>query len=159
MPRNISQNFRNQLNGTEVYDTPLVILSITHESITPQVIRVVNNNQDIIYDGDTYLATSFSFVPPEEEGESLSNAKLTISNIDRRFIALFRTISGSPSITAEIVLVGDNVVREAGPWEFQLSQISYNSRSITGVLSYDLRIDQILSPLKVTLTNFPGLVQ
>lgn len=159
MPREISQNFRNQLNGTEVYDTPLVVLSITHDSIAPEVIRVVNNTQDIIYDGNTYLATSFAFTPPEEEGETLSNAKITISNIDRRFIALFRSIQGSPSVTAEIILVGDNVVREAGPWDFKLSSISYNNRAITGVLSYDLYIDQILSPVKITLTNFPGLVQ
>lgn len=159
MPRQISQNFRNQLNSTEVYDVPLILLDITHTSIAPEVIRVVNNNENIVYGGNTYLATSFTFIPPETEGESLSNAKLSISNIDRRFIALFRTITGAPSVTAQIVLVGDTVVREAGPWEFKLSQVSYDSRAITGELSYDLRMDQLLSPIKVTLTNFPGLIQ
>lgn len=159
MPRDVSQVFRNELYSPSMRVVPLVTIDITHPSIHPQVIRLVNNNQNIVWDGNTYLASSFNFTPPMQEESSAQDASISIQNIDRGLVELVRTIEGKPKIVVNIVIASDDVVREAGPFSFLLGGVTYNKDIISGSLTYDIRPTQILSTLKYSVSLFPGLVQ
>lgn len=158
MARTISANARSQIQATETQDVILVVLDINHSSLA-NPIRVVNNNQNIVYNGNTYLASSFRFTPPAQEEGELRRATLSISNVDRSLITLVRSITTSPTVTANVVFVGATVEREAGPWDFDLFDVSYNAETITGTLVYNFKPKQTLSTVRVTFRDFPSLVQ
>ena len=154
MPKNISQDLRDQIYATEMSDVPLVILDIVSGATH---LRFVNNNQDIIYDGNTYQATAFNFIPPGHTEGELESARLSICNIDRQIVAVIRTINTPPLVTANMVVVGDTVEREAGPWEFELRDVSYNAKVLSGTLVYNVHHKEILSTIRFTSENFPSL--
>ncbi len=156
MPRDISTNAREQVHSSEIQDVILVALDIEHPDL--DTIHVVDNTQSILWGATVYQASSFKFKPPQQEEGELRTASITLSNVDRNIVAAIRAINSSPTITANILFVGDTVEREAGPWEFDLYEVSYNSHSITGTLSYNLKPKQTLSTLRMTYHDFPGLI-
>jgi len=161
MPRTISTDFREQMYATEMDYVALVILDIAHPDIAPSVIRVVNNNQDISYGGNTYTAVSFKFTPPEESRDELQPARVIISNIERTLMTLIRSISSPPTVTANVILVAPNgdITVEQGPWNFELSNVSYTDQTVSGSLVYKFFKKQYLSNIRVNVTNFPSLYQ
>lgn len=165
MPRSINPRARTQVQSSEIQDVILVVLDIDHTSLSSPI-RVVNNTQGIEWNGNTYEASSFKFKPPAQEEGELSNATLTLSNIDRRIMETVRSIDSAPTVTANVVFVKHDeldpalaVVKEAGPWAFDLSEVRYDAKSITGTLTLNLKPKQTLSTVRVTFSNFPGLVQ
>lgn len=56
-------------------------------------LRVVNDSNNVKYNGKKYLASSFSFKPPEQNGTKTSSATLTLSAIDSRVVQLLRSVS------------------------------------------------------------------
>lgn len=156
--REISPNARAQVQSPEIQEVIVVTLDIDHSSLA-EPIRVVNNIQDIEWNGNLYEAASFKFKPPSQEEGELSRATLTMSNIDRRLIETVRSINSAPTITANIVFVGATVEREAGPWIFDLSEVNYNAQSLSGSLSLNIKPKQTLSTIRVSFNNFPGLVK
>lgn len=167
MSRTITNHARQQVQSSQVQDVILVVLDITHpgsDTVPATNIRVVNNNESITWDGNLYEAASFKFTPPSQEEGEASAARLSISNIDRRIVEVVRSINSSPKVEANIVFVRyDDTVpaveREAGPWTFDLSQVSYNAKTVTGTLSFNFKPKQTLSTVRVSFNNFPGLVQ
>jgi len=158
MSRTVSSTVRSEIQASETYLVPLVVLTIDHPNMAEPV-RVVNNNEDIVFETNTYKAASFKFTPPSQEGSELSGATITIANIDRSLMSILRAVTDPPTIEAVIVLVGDTgVEREAGPWTFDLAGIQYDKDKITGQLTYNFRPKQSLSTIKVTLRDFPSLI-
>lgn len=154
MPKEVSPNLRAQMYATEMQDVPLVVLDIVSGA---NHLRFVNNNENIIYDGNTYLATSFQFTPPGLSEGEIESASIAICNIDREIVTIIRTITDPPLVTANLVLVGASVVREAGPWEFELRDVSYNAKTLSGTLVYNIHNKEILSTIKFIPANFPSL--
>ena len=159
MPRNISQDMRDQIYSTEMQFVPLVILDVLDDDLNVFA-RIVNNNESIEFDGNVYEASSFKFVPPSESEGEVETAKLSIANTDRRFVEIIRSIKELIRIDARVVLVGPSSIdMEAGPWEFVLSNVNYNTEAISGTLTYDFQHKQSLSTIRYTINNFPTLVQ
>lgn len=158
MPRDISQTMRDQVYSTEMQFVALVVLDIS-DNQGNVLLRVVNNNEDIAFEAQTYEACAFNFTPPGEQDGEVETATLTISNIDRRIVTIIRSIQERIHIKAQIVLVaGASVEREAGPWEFNLSNVQYNAETVSGTLAYDFFNKQILSNIRYNISNFPSLV-
>lgn len=158
MPREISSVAREQIQSSNVTHVALVLLEIDHPDMAAPI-RVVNNNENIVYDGNEYLATSFRFTPPAQEGNELRDASVSISNVDRRFVQTLRSVSSPPTIKAIVVLVGETVEKEAGPWEFILAQANYDADVIQGVLTQRIFFKDRLSTIRVNVNNFPSLIQ
>jgi hypothetical protein len=158
MSRTISSNAREQVQFTEMTDVLLVLLEIDHDDLTTPI-RIVNNNQNITYETNTYYASNFEFGPPTQEAGEISSATLSFSNIDRTLITSLRSISTPPEITVNIVFSGDTtVVKEAGPWVFYLQDISYNVNTITGTLAYRFSPKKKASTIIMNYNEFPSMI-
>jgi hypothetical protein len=145
-------------NKPETDEVFLYILEINHPVlVTP--IRVVNNNENIISNGDTYLATAFKFTPPSQEGGELTPAKLTIDNIDRTIMLAVRSISDSLQVNASVILASDPDTIEIGPLSMELIKVSYNVSTITGEITYLQELQNYISSTVVRNYNFPGLLE
>lgn len=154
--RTVSTTAREGMYASQTGEIFLVILEIDHPDLA-QPIRVVNNNEAIVSNGDTYLATAFSFILPAQEDGKISNSSLTIDNVDRTIVEVIRTITSFPTVAASVILASDPDVIEAGPFDFQLRNVNYNRNSVTGDLIYESFLRDNLGTVKYKNINFPGL--
>lgn len=88
------------------------------------VIRLCDNNKDIVFDGETYLATSLEFTPPDTTGAGASLKITLIENFD-----LFSMLaSATDNYTLSVV----GVINESGTVEeYESSNHMYGSLSVT----------------------------
>jgi hypothetical protein len=156
MSRNISNTARIAINAPQTDQVFLVILTIDHPDLSSPM-RVVNNKQSVISNGETYIATAFSFIPPAQEDGVISNSQLSIDNVDRLMVQVIRTISSPADISASIILADSPDVVEAGPWDFKLRDVTYNRETVSGELVYASYLRDNLGTIKYKNINFPGL--
>lgn len=62
-------------------------------------LRVVSNTESVKYKGKRYLPCKFDFTMPEENGQKIGSASLTVSAIDSRIIEILRSIDIPCEIT------------------------------------------------------------
>lgn len=154
--RQISSEARAAINAPQTSEVFLIILEINHDDL-PFPIRVVNNNESIISNGNTYLATAFSFTIPAQEEGTISNSRLIIDNVDRSMVLAIRSIKSPPDISASVILASDPDTIEAGPWEFKLRNTTYTRQTVSGELVYDSHMRDNCGTIKYTTLNFPGM--
>ena len=77
------------------------LLTIKAKSDT---IRVVNNWEEVVSRGDTFMPYAFSLALPADTGEALPELLLTIDNVDRALVKAIRELLEPPEITFEMVL-------------------------------------------------------
>ena len=56
-------------------------------------LRVINDSNNVKYGGHKYLACSFDFKPPEQDGTKTASASISVSAIDSRVVQMLRSIS------------------------------------------------------------------
>jgi len=156
MSRDVSSAARTAINAPQTSEVFLVILEITHDGL-PAPIRVVNNNEAIVHDGDTYLATAFRFTIPSQEDGKITNSRLIIDNVDRVIVEAIRSIHTPPNVSASVILASNSDIIEAGPWEFKLRNTTYNRSTVSGELVFESYMRDNCGTIKYKNTSFPGL--
>lgn len=158
MARTVSSTARQAGLAPETNEVFLYLLEISHTNLSTPI-RVVNNRENIIHNGNTYLATAFNFTPPAESDGEIQPAKLTIDNVDRRIVEAIRTINSLADISAIVVLASDPDTIEVGPYEMILKNVSYNSETVSGDLIYLNYVLHNISTIVMNNKNFPGLIE
>lgn len=154
--RQISTTAREAVNASQTDQIFLVILDIDHTDL-PAPIRVVNNNESIISNGVTYIPTAFDFILPAQEDGVISNSTLSISNVDRVIVQAIRSISSPPIVTVRVILASDPDTVEAGPFQFTLTDVTYNRNTVSGSLIYQLYVRDNCGTIRYKNNTFPGL--
>jgi hypothetical protein len=122
----------------------LTLLTFTIPGRDP--LRVVNNTEDIISRGNTFLACGFEIILPTDDGETMPNVKLTIPNADREIIEWIRGFPTAPALMMEIILSNElDIVERSIDW-MRLVNVTYDALQITGTLA----VENVLS------SGFPG---
>ncbi len=134
----------------------LVILEIDHADLGSPL-RMVNDTQSIVSNGDTYLPVAFKFTPPIEEDGTIRNSSLTVDNIDRAIVTAIRSIDSPADVEASIIRFDDPDVIEAGPWSFKLRNVIYTVDKVRGDLIPDNPLRFYGSVLAYRNLEFPGL--
>lgn len=131
----------------------LALLTIT----TPtDVLRFVNNTEDIVSNGDTFMAFPFAIVLPGDDGEALPRVKLQLQNFDEHIVEAIRGLAEPPIIKCQIItsLTPDDVEIEIE--NMILRTVNYDALDITG----DLQVVNVLTRKfggYYTPIEFPGL--
>lgn len=120
-------------------------------------IRVVNSREDVVSNGETYIAFPFEITLPSEDGETISDVRLTISNIDRAITEAVREASNAITATASIVLASSPDDLEVGPLSLTLKSVTYNALTVTGSLRWENLLDLEYPGYKFTPSQFRGL--
>lgn len=124
------------VNAEETDEIFLMLLTFD-EATLADPIRVVNNTEEIVSNGETFLPVKFEIELPPEVGDSIQAVRLSIDNVDRRIVEAVRLATGRPTATLEIVLASDPDTVEAGPFDFELERADYDALVVTGQLSFD----------------------
>lgn len=130
--RSLSSRALQALAAEYTEEVFLHLLEINHDQLAAPI-RVVNNFEDIISNGDTYIAFPFDISLPEDS-DTLPQVVLTIDNVDRSITEALRPIATPPTISLILVLANTPDVVEAGPITFQLRSIDFDLHQVTGTL-------------------------
>src|SRR5690349_9324454 len=136
---------------------PLVLLDIDHVDL-PSPIRVVNNKETIISNGEEYTGFPFEIMLPSSQEDSPPQAKLRIDNVSREIGQAIRTIPTAPSVTIRIVRQETPDIVEA---EFQgmiLRSVTYDALSVEGVLDFEDLTREPFPALSFSPSHYPGIL-
>jgi len=95
---------------------------------------LVNNNEEFVSNGITYLPYPFELVLPEDTGDKLPTVKLTISNVDGAIVDAIRGFATAPQISVQLVSSAYPDVIEKKLDYLQLRNVSYDAMTISGTL-------------------------
>lgn len=156
-----------------------ILIQISHEDwSTP--LYLVNNSQDIVYNGNTYKAYQFRFDPADVNTDgSVQSGRLTVW-ASRELTAAIRSLSTPPTVTtiAAIVYYSPTgypsetsypsedsypgvglayTIEPLATWTFTLRNVTGNAETITGELEYENRLENEFPAMEFRPRDFPGL--
>lgn len=122
-----------------------------------EIIRVINNFEDITIGSDVYTAFPFAVTFPEEKDDSPFSASIEIGAVDRQFIQLIRQLSDRPKVTLALIMSSYPETDEHGPYTFELLNVDWDSHMINGTLVLDDEYNEPYPGDKFNPGSFPGL--
>jgi hypothetical protein len=156
MARTTSNTLRTAVNAEETSEIFLILLEISHASISP-TLRFVNNYTNITSGGNEYIAYPFTITIPSELEDSVPRVSLTIDNIDRSIMDEVRSLTSAPDVSISVILASGPDTIEAGPFETKLRNVDYDANSITGDLQAEDILNEPYPGVFFNPMNFPGL--
>ena len=115
---------------------PLILLEISHDDLV-QPIRVVNNKESIVSNGDIYAGYPFEILLPDSSEDAPPTAKLRIDNVSREIGEAIRTITSPPSVTIRVIRGETPDVIEAEFAGMKLTRVPYDGLSVEGTLEFE----------------------
>lgn len=101
--RDYSASAREAMNKVSG-EAPVYLLEIDHADLLVPV-RICNDTQDIISNGDTYTAMPFRISLPSEPEQGLPSAQLSIDNIGRDLMIWIDGSNGGEGATVRVMQV------------------------------------------------------
>ena len=159
MPRNlgaVDNNLLNALAAQETNEAILVLLTITHASLSPPI-RVTSNSVQTESNGNTFYQYPFNLTLPNDPESGFSSGRLTIDNVGREIISSIRSISTPLTIMLQVVMASAPNTVYVEFSDFKLTNIKYDALTITADLVLDHFINEPFPGNRITPSNFPGM--
>jgi hypothetical protein len=99
MPRAYSSQYKSTLAKISGEETPLILLEINHPELTTPI-RAVNDTENIISNGEEYIAFPFTCVLPDDYENRLPRARISIGNAGRDLMFWLETTDGGQGSVA-----------------------------------------------------------
>lgn len=141
-------------------DTPEVFvpwLKIEHADLASPI-RVAYDTQTLAKTEGDFLPYPFQINLPSQRDDDLPQITVTIDNTDLTVNEAIRTLVGPPSVTFGVSLASQPDTDEAGPFLFDLQQVTATAETIQGTLGYEDDVFSQQVPGQQYLpTNSPGV--
>jgi len=157
MSRTVSEAAVRAMFDQETTEAFLVKLEIDHSTWgTPY--RFINDRADHT-DGSSveWIGYPFKIRLPDDRDDEAPIAELSIDNVDRQIVQAVREIQSPPSITLWVVLGSDIDDVVAGPYEFSLNSVKWDSLVVSGSLEYEPILNIRYPQDRFTYLTTPGL--
>lgn len=157
MARSLSTTAREAINAEETGEVFLILLTVGADLLDPPI-RVVQNTEDIVSRGNTYIGMGFEIDLPVDDEEQVTDVQLSIQNVDRQIVAAIREVSEPVDIVMEVIVASDPDTVEAGPFEFVVTAADYDAELVRARVSdpYE-ELNQEFPSGAFTPSLFPGL--
>ncbi|MYZ44221.1 DUF1833 family protein [Schauerella aestuarii] len=106
--RNISLSGRRNILATSSTEPMLVLLEITHVDLVV-AIRVVNNTESIVSQGNTFLATAFELLLPDDIEGQIPQATLSVDNIGQQLTQWLEVSRGGQGARCRMMMVAPSL--------------------------------------------------
>ena len=155
--RTTSALYKRTINATSASEAPLLLLEITHSGLA-QPIRVVNDNQDLSSNGNTFTALAFRCTLPEDVAGQVPRAVLSVDNVGKEMVTWLEASSGAQGAQCRIMQVlrsAPNVIE----WEMtiDLHNLSITPLEVAGELGFDDLLTRPAVRLQYRPDNTPGI--
>lgn len=125
-----SDRFKVAVLSEETDEVLLWLLTIKHvESGTTY--RIVNNLDDIVSRGNTFMAMPFKFALPDDDGYSLPQVSIEIDNVGLELMDLIRSYGSGLDLTSELVLAATPDVIEYTIEGLTVRAVEYDAQMVT----------------------------
>lgn len=150
----LTPNYRSSLQNVTSDTAFFFLLTIT----TPdEVIRVVNNWENIQSRGEIFYAYPFSLSLPTETGDRQPVVDLTIDNVDQRLTESIRKFATAPSVKIELVSTIDFDIPEKTIDFLKVSNVEYDVMQIRFTLQPDNMLARKFPIATYNSVEFPDL--
>lgn len=148
--------------------TLIILLTITGPGISSPIYladnylsRISETAEEVLY-GVTSRGNNYMFLPlqitlPTEEVSGVPRCSITIHDATRILIPFIRSISSAPNVLMELVLSSNPDIVEASFLGLKMSNISYNTNTITAELTVESLATEPFPQHNFTPSYFPGL--
>jgi hypothetical protein len=161
MSRTTSSALRRMANAQETGEALLALVEITHSSMTGSPIRVAQNLQAMVCQGNTYIAFPFQIKLPDDSDEVFPEVTLAIDAVDQTIATAIRSLSPSqsPSVTIKIVLASQPDTVEMAMNNMILRSVQGDAFTIEGKLTLDDSDLETFPEGSFSQKDFPGMFQ
>ena len=136
-------------------EVPLYLIQFDHTDLTSPI-RMVNNKEDIVSNGNIYTAFPFDIILPEQTPDRASTTTVRLCNVDRQVSTLLDGLSSRPTLTVSMVLASSPDTIELGPAEYEVIDYVYGSTTIEATLSYENVNEELIPAHTINPADFPG---
>lgn len=109
-------------------------------------LRVVNNNENVVSNGNTFYPYPFTIVLPADTGERQPQVQLQIGNVDQQITTLIREMIEPPTVMLELVVSSSPNTVERRIDFMRLRDVTYDAFTVQGVLQ----------PINILTERFPN---
>lgn len=153
MAKPYTRRFQEVIHATGAKEVPLLLLEINHVDLTTPI-RVVNDNQDLVHNGNTFTAMAFRATLPDDLEQGNPRATLAVDNVGRELVGWLELSGGGRGATVRMI----QVLRSAPntiEWEvtLDLNDVQINLLEVTGTLGFE----DILNLPGIPLTYRPDV--
>lgn len=157
MPRSYTEPARRNLLATSADEPFLVLLEITHPELTAPI-RVVNDSQNIVVEGNEFIACAFRITLPDDIDQQVPEARLEVDNIGRELTQWLEYSQGGKGAKCRIMQV---LRSDPDTVEFDmtldLSGLSVDNFVVRGQLGFQDTLGQPAVKLRFDPNTAPGL--
>lgn len=148
---------RRNLLATSADEPFLVMIEITHPDLAIPV-RVVNDVENITAQGNLYLACRFQITRPDDIGEQLPQARLSVDNIGRDLTEWLEYSGGGKGARCRIIQI---LRSDPDTFEFDitmdLSGLSIDNAAVSGTLGFQNTLALPAVAVRYDPTTSPGM--
>lgn len=165
--RTTSLAFREAVYKPETGEVYVLLLTLNSPVLTTPIRVSTDNKDSFVIDSVTVRGTisngnNFVYLPmeitlPDDNEESITQAKITIDNIDRDILRSIRSIDIPPTITIQVVLASSPNTYEAEFNDFVLKDVTADALTISGSLSLGNFLNEPFPGGSMLPSNFSGL--
>lgn len=154
--RNYSANARRGMNATSG-EALLLLVEISHPDLGAPV-RVVQDNQDLVHQGNLFVAFDFRIDLPDDQDKQTATAKIDLDNIGRELTQWLEESGGGEDAQVRIVQVS-RADPDVVEWEatLDLTNVLMDVPRIGGELGYEDLLNRPGVRLRYDPRTAPGL--
>ena len=153
-----SANFIEAVVSQNTDEVFLFLLTLDHDDLASPI-RVVNNVENITSNGNVYTAFPFELILPQDDGDTLPQVIISLSNVDLSLVDEIRSLTGALTVTLEVVLASSPNTIEMSIDGMQTISIQYDAQKIEATCQVEDTLNLIFPSDAYLPFNFPGLFQ
>jgi hypothetical protein len=152
-----SERYRRALGAVSSGDLIVVLLEITHPDM-PSPARVVRDTQNLVSNGEVFVACGFDFQFPDDRGSQAPRAEIVVDNVSRELMEWIEASRGGrgAEVRMMVVLRETPDVIEAD-YRLGLVNMKVNMAAVTAELGYGNLLDLPAVAVRYDPSTAPGL--
>ena len=135
----------------------IILYTITGEDL-PATLYLAANNENVISNGNTFLASNITGILPEDSLDEQPKAQVQIGNVDRQISDALLLVSQAVYVKIQVVLstVPDDIQLEIE--DLQLRDFRHDALTLSADLHPHDILSQQIPADRYDNTQFPGLI-
>jgi hypothetical protein len=132
-----------------------MLVTLTHPSFT--TVKLVNNSEDIVSNGETFTSFPMRIRLPADDGESTREVSIEFDNVSRELIDELRTVTTPIDVKIEMILASNPDDIQITLDELKMRNVTYNKSIVSARLYLDSFLNVELTSERYSPKLYPGL--
>ncbi len=134
--RTLSDDAVASQNAEQTDKVWITLVTIEHDDLDAPI-RVCDNNEAVISNGETFLPYAFELDLAGEDGDRQTVARIKIDNTEKEIVEAIRAITTPPDVTLQIVLDSDPDTVEVQQSGLKLRGVRFDVGGVEGDLVFE----------------------